>query len=165
MCSIGGGFFFFFFFFGNRKKLGNIISGVSYHVNFPTARNIIQDVYMLESLRKEVAVMREISGPNVVQFLNLYESVNNIYIIQEFCNEGDLRSYLTKNGPLKEGVASRFLLDIVKGLYTLVSRNIIHRDLKPENILINEGVLKLADFGFSRPVSDMKSKVNLNLSN
>ncbi len=118
---------------------------------------------MLESLRKEIAVMREISGPNVVQFLNLYESVNNIYIIQEFCNEGDLRSYLTKNGPLKEGMASRFLLDIVRGLYALISRNIIHRDLKPENILINDGVLKLADFGFSRSLPDMRSKVYINI--
>ncbi len=27
---------------------------------------------------------------------------------------------------------------------------IAHRDLKPENIFINNGVLKIADFGFSR---------------
>ena len=27
---------------------------------------------------------------------------------------------------------------------------VIHRDLKPENILIHDGLLKIADFGFSK---------------
>lgn len=31
----------------------------------------------------------------------------------------------------------------------------MHRDLKPTNILLHEGVVKLADFGFCRP---LKSK-------
>ncbi len=28
----------------------------------------------------------------------------------------------------------------------------MHRDLKPDNILIHDGILKLADFGFCKPL-------------
>lgn len=32
----------------------------------------------------------------------------------------------------------------------LYNKKIIHRDLKPENILLNNGVVKIGDFGFAR---------------
>ena len=32
----------------------------------------------------------------------------------------------------------------------MVKQGIIHRDLKPSNILLNEGIPKIADFGFAR---------------
>ena len=39
---------------------------------------------------------------------------------------------------------------MIEGFRELVKNNIIHRDLKPANILINEGVFKIADFGFAK---------------
>lgn len=38
----------------------------------------------------------------------------------------------------------------------LVKSNIMHRDIKPSNILLNNGVIKLADFGFCKPMKDSK---------
>jgi serine/threonine protein kinase len=32
----------------------------------------------------------------------------------------------------------------------LYNKKIIHRDMKPENILLNNGVVKIGDFGFAR---------------
>ena len=50
------------------------------------------------------------------------------------------------------------LTQICNGFVELIKEGIIHRDLKPENILINQGVLKLADFGFSKRTSNARMK-------
>ena len=42
------------------------------------------------------------------------------------------------------------------------SKHIIHRDLKPENIMINDGKIKIGDFGFGRIIEgDMNEAVKM----
>ncbi len=38
----------------------------------------------------------------------------------------------------------------------LIKNNIMHRDIKRSNILIHNGILKLADFGFCKPLKDAR---------
>ena len=45
--------------------------------------------------------------------------------------------------------AIKCMQKIILGFLEIVKKNIIHRDLKPENILLNEGIPKIADFGFA----------------
>jgi len=41
---------------------------------------------------------------------------------------------------------------LLKGVEAIHNNNIIHRDLKPSNILVSpDGLLKISDFGLSRP--------------
>ena len=83
----------------------------------------------------------------------MVETANNYYVVQEFCEGGDLDHFLKKNNKrLPEAEAKKCLIDIVNGFTELVNLGIVHRDLKPDNILINKGVYKLADFGFSRHI-------------
>ena len=63
------------------------------------------------------------------------ESANNYYVIQEFCEDGDLGTYLKKNKIVPEEKAKSILVDILSGFTELVNLGIIHRDLNPENIL------------------------------
>ena len=43
----------------------------------------------------------------------------------------------------------RQLLSVLNYLH---QKNIMHRDIKPENILLHNGILKVADFGFCKPL-------------
>ena len=83
----------------------------------------------------------------------MVETKNNYYVIQEFCEDGDLDKYLKNNKKqLPEYEAKKILIDILKGFKELVNLGVIHRDLKPENILLSKGKFKLSDFGFSRHI-------------
>lgn len=82
----------------------------------------------------------------------MLKTVNNFYFVYEYCNGGTLESLLKKEGPLQEKLALEYFAQIVEAFKVLNKNNIMHRDLKPDNILIHDGILKLADFGFCKPL-------------
>lgn len=119
----------------------------------------ISDPYLKEALLKEITLMKKLKSANIVRFLDTFKSVNHTYIIQEFCNGGDFRHYLTKKGRLPESEARHILRDFLNGFSELVSLGYLHRDLKPENILIDNNVFKLADFGFATQVQNFQQSL------
>ncbi|KAJ3218190.1 Serine/threonine-protein kinase ulk3 [Dinochytrium kinnereticum] len=75
----------------------------------------------------------------------------------EFCNLGNLQTYISKSGGrLNEQEARYFLRQLTAGVLFLHDRSIIHRDLKTENILLSGNtdkshrpILKISDFGIA----------------
>lgn len=53
---------------------------------------------------------------------------------------------------LEESEAVKILIHIINGYRELAKYRIVHRDIKPANILINDGIPKLADFGFAKDI-------------
>jgi serine/threonine protein kinase len=39
---------------------------------------------------------------NIVKLLDVYQTNNNMYIVTEFCEDGDLRTYIKKKKKLPE---------------------------------------------------------------
>lgn len=50
--------------------------------------------------------------------------------------------------------------EIIKGFKSIRTINAVHRDFKPENVLINNGVIKIADLGFSKIFTAQQDTTN-----
>jgi len=91
--------------------------------------------------------------PNVVSMLKIIDDPDCIYVILEYCPEGDLFYNITECGQYvgKDELAKRVFLQILDAVEHCHSLGIYHRDLKPENILVSDQgeTVKLADFGLA----------------
>lgn len=52
-------------------------------------RNIMSDPYLKAALISEIKIMKTVHSENIVSLVDVLESSNNFYIIQELC-DGDL---------------------------------------------------------------------------
>ncbi|RIB22056.1 kinase-like domain-containing protein [Gigaspora rosea] len=87
---------------------------------------------------------------NIVRFLGTSKDTLNdrYFLIMEYANDGNLRSYLKRNNnSLNWHQRLELACQITKGLSYLHSEEIIHRDLHDKNIVIQNGKAKITDFG------------------
>lgn len=138
-----------------KGSYASVYKGVSVIDNHIAAVKVIDqklfaNTYNFKTIQSEIEIMKKIQHKNIVELLDVYQSANNIYIVTEYCEDGDLREYLRKRGKLNEAEALRLLRDIMSGFKYLCDHEIIHRDLKPANVLISKGRCKISDFGFAK---------------
>ena len=122
-------------------------------------KSIFVNAYNLKNIEHEISIMKRIDHPNIVKLLDVYQTTNNMYIVTEYCEEGDLAGWLKTKKKGGEKEALRMLKDIMEGFKYLVSQDIMHRDLKPANILLKKGICKICDFGFAKDLSEGESTV------
>ncbi|GAA6019482.1 hypothetical protein JCM11491_000972 [Sporobolomyces phaffii] len=104
--------------------------------------------------RREIALHGLASRhPNVVSLHNVIEEETCIYVVLQFCEEGDLFGMITERQRYlgNDELIRRVFLQIIDSVEYCHSKGIFHRDLKPENILCLEDGKKvmLADFGLA----------------
>ncbi|ODA77255.1 hypothetical protein RJ55_06882 [Drechmeria coniospora] len=91
--------------------------------------------------------------PNVVSMLKIVDEPDCIYVILEYCPEGDLFLNITELGQYvgKDLLSKKIFLQILDAVEYCHKLGIYHRDLKPENILVTDQgeTVKLADFGLA----------------
>ena len=117
-------------------------------------KRIFSNAYNVKNIQSEIDIMKKVAHENIVQLYDIYQTTNNMYIVTELCQDGDLLKLLQRRKKIPEGEAKMLLKDIVNGTKYLHKSGIIHRDLKPANILIKEGPCKLSDFGFAKSLQN-----------
>ncbi|XP_016508430.1 CDPK-related kinase 5 [Nicotiana tabacum] len=109
----------------------------------------------IEDVRREVKILRALTGHNnLVKFYDAYEDPNNVYIVMELCEGGELLDrILSRGGKYTEDDAKSVMIQILKVVAFCHLQGVVHRDLKPENFLFTSkdenAQLKAIDFGLS----------------
>lgn len=104
---------------------------------------------MMEQITREIAVMRLVRHPHVVELREVMATKTKIFFVMEYVKGGELFAKVAK-GKLREDAARKYFQQLVSAVDFCHSRGVYHRDLKPENLLLDEhGDLKVSDFGLS----------------
>ncbi|KAJ7125654.1 kinase-like domain-containing protein [Mycena crocata] len=110
-----------------------------------------RQIEVVEALKFESEILKNLDHPNIVQYLGFEETLENLNIFLEYVPGGTIGSCLLKHGSFDEDVTKWFTVQILAGLEYLHSTGILHRDLKGDNILVEtSGICKISDFGISK---------------
>ena len=109
----------------------------------------------LSLVQTEIDTLKVCQHPYVVKLYEIIETYNEINIVLENCELGNLYSYLSKvKFILSEEEIVNYVHNISKAVYSMHNLGIIHRDLKLSNIAVTKKnhkiEIRIIDFGLSK---------------
>eukprot|EP01128_Nolandella_sp_AFSM9_P011656 TRINITY_DN84_c0_g4_i1.p1 TRINITY_DN84_c0_g4~~TRINITY_DN84_c0_g4_i1.p1 ORF type:complete len:513 (+),score=144.10 TRINITY_DN84_c0_g4_i1:40-1539(+) len=105
----------------------------------------------IEHTRTEKSVLSKLKHPFLAGLHWSFQTKENLYIIMDFINGGELFHHLSREKRFSEERAKFYSAQIVAGMGYLHANGVIYRDLKPENLLLSAaGNIIMTDFGLSK---------------
>ncbi|EFP85907.2 ULK/ULK protein kinase [Puccinia graminis f. sp. tritici CRL 75-36-700-3] len=113
---------------------------------------------LFQNLQDEIKILKKIRHGNVVGLVDCLSNNDYIFLIMQYCSQGDLSVYIKtqaklikqqqqpqphqpfphpQDGGLNEWIIRSFLGQLADALRFLRSHSIIHRDIKPQNLLLH----------------------------
>lgn len=152
----------------DRYKLEEVVGSGSYGKVYRSTTTDTNEVFAIKCIpiekfrripklnqftKNEIYVLEKLDHPHIVKYVEKLVTVNNTYMVYEFCAGGTLENKIYKsNDYLLEENCLKYFSEMVSALCLLNKYNILHRDIKPENIMLHNDMLKLGDFGFCKPL-------------
>ena len=113
-------------------------------------KNKIINKYYEDNIKRELNILQNIKHINIINTKQILNDSENIYIIMEYCENGELFNLIVDETFLKENEAAYYFYQLINGVEYLHQKGIAHRDLKPENLLLTKNyILKIIDFDLS----------------
>ena len=135
--------------FGRVHVARDLRTGRSVAVKVVAKEKVVR-AGMVDQIKREIAVMKRVSHPNIVELHEVMATRSKIYLALELVRGGELFARIVCAGRVREDVARHYFRQLISAVDFCHARGVYHRDLKPENLLLDEaGNLKVVDFGLS----------------
>ena len=115
---------------------------------------LANDAEFIEKFNREAKAAAKLAHANIVNIYDVGVDQGNNFIVMEYVGGDTLKNYIQKAGCLETEEALHIAMEIASALCAAHRSNLIHCDIKPHNILVmNDGKVKVTDFGIARAVS------------
>ncbi|KAL3852847.1 hypothetical protein ACJMK2_016460 [Sinanodonta woodiana] len=116
-----------------------------------------------EMALQEAIVLSKFNHPHVLHYFTSFEEEGMLYIVTEYCPNGDLSEYLealqSKGSKLEEKQILTWFLQTAQALKYLHGLNAVHRDLKSPNIFLDANYdVRLGDMGLTKILEKPNAK-------
>ena len=112
----------------------------------------------IERFYKEGRAAAQLNHPNIVQAYDVGQAGEHHYFVMEFVDGATVYDRIVKRKRFNEPEAIEIVMQVAQALKHAHERGFIHRDIKPKNIMLSKsGVVKLADLGLARALSDKEA--------
>jgi serine/threonine-protein kinase len=121
-------------------------------------RKFSSNKQFIERFYAEGKAAAKLNHPNIVGAVDVGMASETHYFVMEFVDGLTVYDELIKHGRYGEDRALEIAIGVAKALDHAHKQGFIHRDVKPKNVMITrQGVVKLADMGLARAVSDREA--------
>jgi len=155
-----------------KDRIGVGSYGIVYKV---TKKNNEKQIYVLKQIpfnlkedinnetlieaKNEALILSKLKHKYIVKYYDSFQDNNNLNIVMEYCEYGDLDSYIKNlkknNKHLSENQIWKFFIEICAGLSYMHNKKILHRDMKSSNIFLTKNLdIKIGDLGVAKALKN-----------
>lgn len=142
-----------------RYAVRKVLSGGSFgtvylaeHINLKVLRAIkcIRKCRELcDMAYREADILKNLRHPAIPIIYDIEEDEECVYIVEEYVQGQSLKELISEKGQFHTNEATEIILKLCDVLKYLHSAGICHLDIKPDNIMMQNGNLRLLDYGSS----------------
>ncbi|MBL9149351.1 MAG: serine/threonine protein kinase [Phycisphaerae bacterium] len=116
------------------------------------------DPKFIERFYREGRAAARLNDPNIVQAYDVGQAGEHHYFVMEYVDGETVYDRIVAKRRFSDREALGVVRQVASALKHAHEQGFIHRDIKPKNIMISKtGVVKLADLGLARAISDKEA--------
>lgn len=111
----------------------------------------------VEVERRGAAHCMNLKSPNLIGLFDIRSNAEGAsFVLMEYVSGPTLKEFIDRHPKgLPETDIKKLMSGLVAGVAELHSAGIVHRDLKPANVFVEDGVVKVGDYGLSKTISEI----------